>query len=138
MTPAGGGAILSTMLGDARIGANVPVSSLEEAIGFYEGKLGLRLFERGEEQPYARFAGAGETKLGVYESATAGQARHTLASFVVDDVRAVVDVLEANGVVFEEYDLPGMKTERGVATVGDTRVAWLKDPDGNILEISGA
>jgi catechol 2,3-dioxygenase-like lactoylglutathione lyase family enzyme len=126
------------MLGSARIGANVPVSSLDEAIAFYEGKLGLPLFERGKEQPYARFTGAGETKLGIYESKTAGQAKHTLASFVVDDVRATVDALKANGVLFEEYDLPGMKTENGVATVGDTRVAWLKDPDGNILEIAGA
>jgi predicted enzyme related to lactoylglutathione lyase len=126
------------MLADARIGANVPVSNLDEAISFYERKLGLAVFERGEEQRYARFAGAGQTKLGIYESATAGQARHTLASFVVDDVRDVVDALKANGVVFEEYDMPGMKTEDGVASVGDTRVAWLKDPDGNILEISGA
>ena len=126
------------MLADARIGANVPVSNLDEAISFYEGKLGLAVFERGEEQRYARFAGAGQTKLGIYESATAGQARHTLASFVVDDVRDTVDALKANGVVFEEYDMPGMKTEDGVASVGDTRVAWLKDPDGNILEISGA
>ena len=126
------------MLGDARIGANVPVSNLDDAISFYEGKLGLPIFERGEEHRYARFSGAGRTKLGIYESATAGQARHTLASFVVDDVRAVVDELKANGVLFEEYDMPGMKTEDGVASVGDTRVAWLKDPDGNILEISGA
>jgi catechol 2,3-dioxygenase-like lactoylglutathione lyase family enzyme len=126
------------MLADARVGANVPVSDLDEAISFYREKLGLPLFERGEEHAYARFSGAGQTKLGIYESATAGQAKHTLASFVVDDVRAVVDALKANGVVFEEYDLPGMKTEDGVATVGDTRVAWLKDPDGNILEISGA
>jgi predicted enzyme related to lactoylglutathione lyase len=126
------------MLADARIGANVPVSNLDDAISFYEGKLGLPIFERGEEHRYARFSGSGQTKLGIYESATAGQARHTLASFVVDDVRAVVDSLKANGVVFEEYDMPGMKTEDGVASVGDTRVAWLKDPDGNILEISGA
>jgi predicted enzyme related to lactoylglutathione lyase len=126
------------MLADARIGANVPVSNLDEAISFYEGKLGLTVFERGEEHRYARFSGAGQTKLGIYESATAGQARHTLASFVVDDVRAVVDALKANGVAFEEYDMPGMKTEDGVASVGDTRVAWLKDLDGNILEISGA
>ena len=126
------------MLANARIGANIPVSDLEQAISFYEGKLGLKLFERGDEQPYARFAGAGETKLGVYESGTAGQSRHTLASFVVDNVRDTVDALKANGVVFEEYDMPGMKTEDGVASVGDTRVAWLKDPDGNILEISGA
>jgi catechol 2,3-dioxygenase-like lactoylglutathione lyase family enzyme len=126
------------MLAAARIGANVRVSNLDEAISFYEDKLGLTLFERGDEHHYARFAGAGETKLGVYESATAGQAKHTLASFVVDDVREAVAGLKANEVVFEEYDLPGMKTEDGVATVGDTRVAWLKDPDGNILEIAGA
>lgn len=125
------------MLAESRIGANVPVSDLDQAISFYEGKLGLELFERGDEHAYARFSGAGETKLGIYQSGTAGQARHTLASFVVDDVRAVVDALKEKGIVFEEYDLPGMKTEDGVATMGDTRVAWLKDPDGNILEIAG-
>jgi catechol 2,3-dioxygenase-like lactoylglutathione lyase family enzyme len=116
----------------------VPVSNLDEAIAFYEGKLGLTLFERGDEENYARFSGAGDTRLGVYVSGTAGQARHTLVSFVVDDVRAAVDELRGGGVVFEEYDTPGMKTEDGVATFGDTRAAWLKDPDGNILEIVGA
>jgi predicted enzyme related to lactoylglutathione lyase len=126
------------MLASARIGANVPVSDLDQAVAFYEGRLGLTLFERDDDMHYARFAGAGETKLGIYESGTAGHAKHTLASFVVDDVRAVVDELKAGGVVFEEYDLPGLKTEDGVATVGDTRAAWLKDPDGNILEIVGA
>lgn len=126
------------MLAQSRIGANVPVSDVDEAIAYYEGKLGLTLLERGEEQPYARFSGAGQTKLGVYKSATARQARHSLASFVVDDVRSVVDALRASGVAFEEYDLPGMKTKDGVATIGDTRAAWLKDPDGNILEITGA
>jgi catechol 2,3-dioxygenase-like lactoylglutathione lyase family enzyme len=115
----------------------VPVSNLDEAISFYEGKLGLRLFERGEGEPYARFAGASETKLAAYESKSAGLSGHTLASFVVDDVRATVSELQGNGVVFEEYDMPGMKTENGVATMGDTRAAWLKDPDGNILEIVG-
>jgi catechol 2,3-dioxygenase-like lactoylglutathione lyase family enzyme len=126
------------MLAESRIGANVPVSDLDQAIAFYEGKLGLTLFERGDEHHYARFSGADDTKLGVYVSGTAGQARHTLVSFVVDDVRAEVRELRGNGVVFEEYDTPGMKTEDGVATIGDTRAAWLKDPDGNILEIVGA
>ena len=126
------------MLAGSRIGANVPVSNLDDAIAFYEGKLGLTLFERGEDGYYARFSGAGDTRLGVYVSGTAGQARHTLVSFVVDDVRATVDELRGHGVVFDEYDTPGMKTEDGVATIGDTRAAWLKDPDGNILEIVGA
>jgi catechol 2,3-dioxygenase-like lactoylglutathione lyase family enzyme len=125
------------MLTNARIGANVPVSDLDAAISFYEGKLGLKLFERGAGEPYARFEGANGTKLGVYESKAAGQSPHTLASFVVEDVRATVSELQANGVVFEEYDMPGMRTENGVATMGDTRAAWLKDPDGNILEVVG-
>jgi hypothetical protein len=68
---------------------------------------------------------------------TAGQSRHTLASFVVDDACSVVDALKAKGVTFEKYDMPGMKTKDGVAPIGDTRAAWLKDPDGNILEIVG-
>jgi catechol 2,3-dioxygenase-like lactoylglutathione lyase family enzyme len=125
------------MLANARIGANVPVSNLDEAISFYVDKLGLKLFERAEGEPYARFQGSGETKLGVYESKWAGQSGHTLASFVVDDVRATVSQLRENGVVFEEYDMPEIKTEDGVATMGDTRAAWFKDPDGNVLEIVG-
>jgi hypothetical protein len=52
-------------------------------------------------------------------------------------VTSTVTELQQNGVVFEEYDMPGMKTENGVVTMGDTRAAWLKDPDGNILEIVG-
>jgi catechol 2,3-dioxygenase-like lactoylglutathione lyase family enzyme len=94
------------MLGNARIGANVPVSNLDQAISFYEGKLGLRLFERGEGEPYARLAGAGDTKVGIYESKSAGQSRHTLASFVVDDVRAAVDGLKSNGVVSRSTTCP--------------------------------
>ena len=125
------------MLNEARIGANVPVSNLEQAISFYVGVLGLTLFERGDEQRYACFEGAGATKLGVYESGTAGQSRHTLASFVVDDVRPVVEDLRARGVTFEEYDMPGLKTVDGIAHIGDTYTAWFKDPDGNILEIAG-
>jgi catechol 2,3-dioxygenase-like lactoylglutathione lyase family enzyme len=126
------------MLAEARIGANVPVSNVDEAIAFYEGKLGLPVLERGEGSSYARFSGVGDTKLAIYASGTAGQARHTLATFVVADVRAAVEALKERDVVFEEYDLPGMKTEDSVATMGDTRAAWFKDPDGNVLEIVGA
>jgi hypothetical protein len=37
--------------------------------------------------------------------------------------------------VFEEYDLPDLKTEGGIATVAGVRAAWFKDPDGNILAV---
>ena len=66
---------------------------------------------------------------------TAGDAQHTLASWEVSDVRAAVDQLRSRGVRFEDYDLPQVKTEDGIATAGDYQKAWFRDPDGNILRI---
>ncbi len=124
------------MRGNPHIDAMVPVSDVGRAVEFYGGQLGLELFERGEEMPYARFR-SGDTRLNVYQSGTAGQAKHTLASFAVEDVRATVADLRQRGVEFQEYDSGPFKTEEGVATTGDTHVAWIEDPDGNILEIVG-
>jgi len=59
----------------------------------------------------------------------------TSMGFVVDDVRATVRDLRARGVTFEEYDLPGLKTVDGIATMEGEEAAWFKDPDGNILAI---
>ena len=77
----------------------------------------------------------GNTLLEVYERPTAGEAQHTLASWEVGDLRAVVDQLRSRGVRFEEYDLPEVKTEDGISATGDLREAWFRDPDGNILRI---
>lgn len=126
------------MLRDAKVEAVVPVSDLERAIDFYTQKLGLELVERLDdmpENPEARF-GAGETTLAAYKSVGAGQSRHTLAAFVVDDIESTVRRLRDNGVAFEEYDLPGLKTENGIARTGATLGAWFKDPDGNILAVA--
>ena len=125
------------MLDNALIEAVVPVSSLESAVGFYEKTLGLRLLGRLEELPRNREAhfGAGEGSLSVYESVGAGKSRATVAAFVVDDLEAAVAGLRERGVVFEEYDLPDLKTVNGIASVGDVRAAWFRDPDGNILAV---
>ncbi|MGH2995068.1 MAG: VOC family protein [Gaiellaceae bacterium] len=125
------------MLQQARIVAIVPVSDVEAAIGFYGGALGLQLGERRDdltEHREAEFKAADGTVL-AYESVGAGKSRHTVAGFRVDDIEAVVAGLREKGVAFEEYDLPDMKTENGIATVGDLRAAWCKDPDGNIIAI---
>jgi catechol 2,3-dioxygenase-like lactoylglutathione lyase family enzyme len=124
------------MLTSSRITAVVPVSDLEAAIRFYEGTLGLKLDERRDIEgfPEARFqAGAGT--LSAYQSGYAGQAGHTLTGFTVDDLDAVMAELRSRGIEFEDYDMPGLKTENGVATFGNLRAAWFKDPDGNILAI---
>jgi catechol 2,3-dioxygenase-like lactoylglutathione lyase family enzyme len=125
------------MLEQAHVAAIVPVSDVEAAIRFYRDTLGLRLKERRSDLPENREAEfeAGDGTLLVYESVGAGQSRHTVAGFRVDDIEAVVSSLRERGVVFEEYDLPDLKTENGIAAVGDVRAAWCKDPDGNILAV---
>lgn len=125
------------MLTGARIAAVVPVSDVDAAIRFYGDTLGLVLKERRSDLPEnreAEFEAGGGTLL-VYESVGAGQSRHTVAGFRVDDIDEAVRSLRERGVVFEEYDLPDLKTQDGIAAVGDVRAAWCRDPDGNILAV---
>jgi catechol 2,3-dioxygenase-like lactoylglutathione lyase family enzyme len=123
------------MLAQARIVAVVPVSDVEAAVRFYGETLGLRLKERRSDLPENREAEfeAGDGTLLAYESVGAGQSRHTVAGFRVGDLGEAVAALRERGVTFEEYDLPDLKTEGGIATIGDVRAAWCRDPDGNIL-----
>ena len=125
------------MLDSAQITAIVPVSDIDTATAFYEGALGLQLEARRDDLPKHREAElrAASGTLLLYESVGAGQSRHTIAGFRVDDLDSVVAALRSRGVVFEEYDLPHLKTVDGIASLGAVRVAWCKDPDGNILAI---
>ena len=123
------------MLGKSEIAAIVPVSDVEKAVEFYGGTLGLELQIRRDDLPENREAEfrAGDGSLVVYESVAAGQSRGTVAGFRVDDLDAVVGALSERGVAFEEYDLPDLKTENAIATIGDLRASWARDPDGNII-----
>jgi catechol 2,3-dioxygenase-like lactoylglutathione lyase family enzyme len=125
------------MLANARVEPVIPVSDIERAIEFYEGKLGLTIDERFEEipdNPSVRFR-AGQTFLEIYRSVGAGESRATIAGFEVDDIETVVDGLRKAGVAIEDYDLPGLKTEGGIANLGSSKGAWFRDPDGNILSL---
>jgi len=53
----------------------------------------------------------------------------------VRDIGAKVELLKRNGVVFEEYDTPGLKTENNIALLGNGRYAWFRDTEGNILSL---
>lgn len=125
------------MLGNSQIAAIIPVSDISRAAEFYGEALGLNLVARRDDLPQNREAefSVGDGALVAYESVAAGQSRGTLAGFRVDDVEAAVAALRARGVTFEEYDMPDLKTENGIASVGDVRAAWFKDPDGNILSL---
>jgi catechol 2,3-dioxygenase-like lactoylglutathione lyase family enzyme len=122
------------MLRDATVQPMLPVKDLEVAKKFYEGALGLRRV--GEEPDAAVVYKSGSSTLCVYRSEFAGTNKGTAALWEVDDVEATVDELKAKGVTFERYDdLPGLTWKDGIHSSGDFKVAWFKDPDGNILSV---
>jgi hypothetical protein len=101
---------------------------------FYEQKIGLKAKEE--------YAGGVIYECGkgswvfMYPSAGAGTSMASTAFWAVDDVAAEVAELKKRGVVFEEYDMPGIKTVNAIATAGGAKTAWFKDSEGNILAIS--
>ena len=119
------------MLSQLEAAAVLPAKDLKRARSFYKGKLGLEPAEEREgELRYRTPAGAAVL---MYETENAGTAKNTALLWVTPDVQAEVAKLRQAGVVFEEYDLPGLKTEDGIATTGEERAAWFKDSEGNIL-----
>ena len=123
-------------LRDARVEPAVPVSDMTKAREFYETRLGLAegrpIFDGGITYP----VGDGR-EIHIYPSpASAGSSGGTVAAWEVVDLEKTVDELTANGVSFEHYDTERLKTnEKGIAELGDERVAWFKDPDGNSFGI---
>ena len=122
------------MLGNKDAVANIAVKNLETARKFYEGTLGLKEVDaEGEELIVLK---SGGSSINVYRSKYAGTNQATAVSWAVgDELDAVVRALKAKGVSFEHYDMPGMKLQGDVHVAGDMKVAWFKDPDGNILNI---
>jgi catechol 2,3-dioxygenase-like lactoylglutathione lyase family enzyme len=82
----------------------------------------------------------GDTQINVYLSPNAGTAKFTIVGFDVDDIELVVAELTQQGVTFEQYDQPPIVTDaQGIAHFdGNAKVAYFKDPDGNILSIAQA
>lgn len=121
------------MLGSFNIRPDIAVSDLAGAKDFYEGVLGLKLVDENDEELVFQ---SGANKLNVYVSQYAGTNQATYVSWDADDVDAAAEALKGKGVMFEHYDMPGMKLEGDVHVMDGMRAAWFKDPDGNILCIS--
>jgi catechol 2,3-dioxygenase-like lactoylglutathione lyase family enzyme len=122
------------MLKDASIIPYIPVADVARARRFYEDKIGLK--------PKDEYAGGVVYECGngswvfMYPSRGAGTSKASTAFWTVDDVAAEVAELKARGVVFEEYDMPGLKTANSIATGGGAKTAWFTDTEGNILAVS--
>ncbi len=111
----------------------IAVSDIERAKKFYGETLGLKT--KDERADGIRYEAGGGTVLLVYPSQFAGTAKSTYMGFDVDDLEKAAGELRERGVVFEEYDMPGLKTVNGIAEIEGVKGAWFKDPDGNILSI---
>lgn len=121
------------------VATRLPVQDLHRARSFYADKLGL---EPIEERPGGLLYRCGSGTFALFASVGSPSGTHTQMGFEVTDLRAAVEVLRARGLVFEEYDVPGLKTVDGVAEVvgnypskggkGEL-AAWFRDSEGNLL-----
>jgi catechol 2,3-dioxygenase-like lactoylglutathione lyase family enzyme len=132
------------MLDEARVAARLPAQDLGRARAFYSEKLGL---EPSEERPGGLLYRCAAGEFALFESAGAPSGSHTQMAFDVDDIAAVVAGLRARGVVFEDYDAPGLATVDGIAEVSGNypskggvgeRAAWFRDSEGNMIGIGQA
>lgn len=119
------------MLANSPVVTTIPVTDVDRAKKFYSEVLGLQEQATPEPGGVLFVAGAG-TKLFLYQRGPS-TADHTLASFNVTNIETTMADLRSKGVTFEEYDMGEIKTVNGVASMGTTKAAWFKDPDGNIL-----
>jgi catechol 2,3-dioxygenase-like lactoylglutathione lyase family enzyme len=112
-----GGAVLD----DLDFWPTLPAADTERAKRFYAEKLGLSPLV--ETEAFISYR-CGSTMFMLYPTPSAGNAGHTVTE------------LRRRGVVFEEYDLPGLSTVDGIAELGGVeRAAWFRDSEGNILAI---
>jgi catechol 2,3-dioxygenase-like lactoylglutathione lyase family enzyme len=128
------------MLEHSDVATRLPVQNLERARSFYAEKLGLKPVE---ERPGALLYRCGSGSFALFQSAGAAAGTHTQMGWEVADIEATVAALRSRGVVFEEYDLPGLRTVNGIAQIAGNypskgsgeKGAWFKDSEGNLLGI---
>jgi catechol 2,3-dioxygenase-like lactoylglutathione lyase family enzyme len=121
------------MLDTGKIVGFVGTSDYERARGFYEGKLGCEIISSG---PFAMVASVGGHHIRIVKIADFIPAKYTVLGWEVADIVPVVDWLKTRGVELERYPwIQDQESGIWVTPDGD-KVAWFKDPDGNVLSVS--
>lgn len=119
------------MLANTAVTTMLPVIDMARARAFYEGRLGL---VPGGLRPDGKFVyRVGGSTLALFPKPEGTKAEHTAISFQVPDIAAAIAALKRAGVVFEDYDFPGLKTVEHVCVLGAEKAAWFKDSEGNFL-----
>ncbi|WP_405608101.1 VOC family protein [Streptomyces sp. NBC_00076] len=129
------------LLARGRVATRLPAQNLDRARRFYYEQLGL---EPVDERPGGLLYRCGGTDFALFESTGSSTGAFTQMGWEVDDIETIVAELKRRGVVFEEVDLPGFRTEDGIAEIDGNypskgargeRAAWFRDSEGNLLGI---
>jgi catechol 2,3-dioxygenase-like lactoylglutathione lyase family enzyme len=124
-----------SILGTSKIIAFAPVTNMEQAREFYEGVLGLHLVT--DEKPFALVFDANGTMLRVTPVGEHHPAQFTILGWDVESITSTVEKLTARGVTFLRF--PGLNENdpQGIwSAPSGAKIAWFKDPDGNVLSVT--
>ncbi|MFT2818002.1 VOC family protein [Leifsonia sp. A12D58] len=119
------------MLDELEVVAVLPVQDMTRARAFYKDAFGLDA--TGEDETGVLFRLKSGTSFMLYETPNAGSAKNTQLCWMTPDLDRDMAELRSKGVTFADIDMPGLKTENGVATLGPSRSAWFSDSEGNVL-----
>lgn len=126
------------MLANMDATATVGVRDIAAAREFYSNVLGLTPVNDEGDGAEMLLYRSGNARVFVYRSDFAGTNQATAITWDVgDQLAGIVAALQAKGVRFEHYDMDGMQREGDIHRAGTMKIVWLKDPDGNILNING-
>jgi catechol 2,3-dioxygenase-like lactoylglutathione lyase family enzyme len=120
------------MLTKAAVTTILPVKDMNRARDFYEKKLGLEPRGFAADGNFV-FACGGDAQIALITKPEGTRAEHTALSFEVQGIEKVISDLQAEGVVFEDYDFPTLKTVEHICVLGSEKAAWFKDSEGNYL-----
>jgi catechol 2,3-dioxygenase-like lactoylglutathione lyase family enzyme len=132
---------MSEMLRRGRPVTRLPAQDLDRARRWYAEKLGLEPFD---ERPGGLLYRCEGGDFVIFASTGASDGTFTQMGFEVDDIEATAAELRARGVVFENVDLPGLRTVDGLADIEGNypsknargeRAGWFRDSEGNLLGV---
>jgi catechol 2,3-dioxygenase-like lactoylglutathione lyase family enzyme len=121
------------MLASAKIVGFLVTKDYDQARAFFESKLGFQFVSVDQ---YALVMRAGGTSIRISRNPNFSPAQGTVLGWEVQNIEAVVTWLKDRGVTFEKYPFVQDRDLGIWTTPAGDKVAWFKDPDGNVLSVS--
>jgi predicted enzyme related to lactoylglutathione lyase len=124
------------MLGDVKAFSSFSVDNIDRAKKFYQSILGIEVSRSPKMKELLNLHIDDSNKVMLYSKPNHIPATFTVLNFPVDDVEKTVTEMNKKGVKFEIYNEKDLKTDnRGILSGNGMKIAWFKDPAGNILSV---